>query len=336
MKHFFLFLSKRRILQNLLSTSGPFKIVSRRFISGEILEEGLNVSRELNRQGISATLDYLGESVQNEKDVFEVIREYLKIINCLISMPKGKTFSELHNFNITVSLKLTQLGLAPKPANPAGLSFGRKSGPVISDAFCLNNIRQVAQEAKRHQKLITIDMEDSPYTDRTLQIYQTLLKEGFSNTGIVIQSYLRRSENDLKNLLPLGPRVRLCKGAYQEPAHLAFPAKKDVDLNYLKLLEILFSPEALARGSYPEIATHDEKIINWVINFVKDRRILSEQFEFQMLYGIRRDLQQKLVRQGYRMRVYLPYGTHWYPYFMRRLAERPANVLFLLKSLFQR
>lgn len=305
MKDFFLCLSRQKLLQKMLSTSGPFKVISRRFVAGETLGQGFATSRELNGLGIDVTLDQLGESVTDEKMARAVLDDYFKMIEQIRSEDR---------FKINVSLKLTQLGLD------------------IGYDFCLDNMRRLMQEAKKYDKMVTIDMEDSPYTDRTLDIYRTLLKEGFSKTGIVIQAYLRRSEQDIRNLLPLGPRVRLCKGAYKESSSMAYPKKKDVDDNYLKLLTVLFSPETLKNRAYPEIATHDEKIINWVLNYVKENRIGADKFEFQMLYGIRRDLQEKLVKDGFRMRVYLPFGTHWYPYFMRRLAERPANCWFLAKN----
>jgi proline dehydrogenase len=309
MKDCFLFLSKRTLLQKLLSTSGPCKIISRRFVSGETLDESVKAAKDLNKHGILVTMDHLGESVCDEPSALEAADEYLHILEKL--KPESDS-------NITVSLKLTQMGLD------------------ISDKFCLDNMRRITNKLKDYQKKLTIDMEDTPYTDRTLNIYTTLLKEGFSGTGIVIQAYLRRSEADIRNLLPLGPRIRLCKGAYKEPSKVAFPKKADVDNNYINLLAIMFSPDALAQGTYPEVASHDEAIIKWTINHVKQNNIPADKFEFQMLYGIRRDLQEKIVKEGYRMRVYLPYGTHWYPYFMRRLAERPANVWFMVKNMCYR
>ncbi|MFH0888567.1 MAG: proline dehydrogenase family protein [Planctomycetota bacterium] len=305
MKDFFLFLAKRTFLQKLMSTSGPAKIISKRFISGETLENGITAAKELNKRGIKISLDNLGESVENEKAALESAQEYFNILNRIKSE---------NSFDISVSLKLTQMGLD------------------ISDEFCLKNMREIMDEAQKSKKLVTIDMESSAYTDRTLNIFQQLRKEGFSGTGIVIQAYLTRTEKDIRNLLSIGPRVRLCKGAYKESASVAFSKKKDVDANYIKVLSILFSQEALKNGAYSEVATHDDKIINWTIDFVKNNHIPLDKFEFQMLYGIRRDLQEKLVKHGYRLRVYLPYGTHWYPYFMRRLAERPANVWFVLKG----
>jgi proline dehydrogenase len=308
MKDFFLFLSRRTLLQKLASTSGPAKIISRRFISGETLEDGITMAKELNKSGSKISLDNLGESVANEQAALEAVQEYNKIINRIQSED---------SFDISVSLKLTQMGLD------------------ISDEFCLKNMRGIMNEAQKFRKLVTIDMESSDYTERTLNIFRQLRKEGFSGTGIVIQSYLTRTENDIRSLLDIGPRVRLCKGAYKEPTTVAFAKKKDVDANYIKVLSMLLSKEALEKGAYPEIATHDEKIIEWTIDFVKNNNIPLDKFEFQMLYGIRRDLQEKLIKNGYRMRVYLPYGTHWYPYYMRRLAERPANVWFVLKGMWR-
>ena len=309
MKDCFLFLSKRTLLQKLLSTSGPCKIISRRFVSGETLDESINAAKDLNKHGIMVTMDHLGESVCDEPSALEAADEYLNILEKIKPEPNG---------NITVSLKLTQMGLD------------------ISDKFCADNIRRIMDKVKGYKKKLTIDMEDTPYTDRTLNIYTTLLKEGFVGTGIVIQAYLRRSEADIRSLLPLGPRIRLCKGAYKEPSKVAFPKKADVDSNYTNLLAIMFSKDALAKGTYPEVASHDEAIIKWTLNHVKQNHIPADKFEFQMLYGIRRDLQEKIVKEGYQMRVYLPYGTHWYPYFMRRLAERPANVWFMVKNMCYR
>ena len=316
MKDCFLFLSKSKLLQKMVPTSGPAKCFSKRFVSGETLEEGVRTAQELNKQGILVTLDNLGESVSDEKSALESADEYLNILERIKSEP---------NKNITVSLKLTQMGL------DISLPAGRHG-----DKFCLDNIHRIMNKVKDYQKKLTIDMEDTPYTDRTLNLYTTLLKEGFAGTGIVIQAYLRRSEADIRNLLALGPRIRLCKGAYKEPSKVAFPKKKDTDKNYINLLAIMFSPDALAKGTYPEVASHDENIINWTMNHVKQNNIPADKFEFQMLYGIRRDLQEKIVKEGYQMRVYLPYGTHWYPYYMRRLAERPANVWFMVKSMCYR
>jgi proline dehydrogenase len=305
MKDFFLFLSRRSLIQSLLSTAGPFKIISKRFVCGETLEEGAAGIQQLNQNNISVTLDHLGESVCQEAAACSAADEYTAMLDCI----------DQKSLNATVSLKLTQMGLD------------------ISETLCLGNLRRIIQKAQSQGNKVTIDMEDSKYTDVTLKIYRTMIMEGFRNTGIVLQSYLRRTESDVRDLLHLGPRVRLCKGAYKEPSAVAFPKKADVDKNYTSLLEIMFAKPSLEKGTYPEVATHDEKIINWTLDYVKQNNIPADKFEFQMLYGIRRDLQEKLVKDGYRMRVYVPYGTHWYPYFMRRLAERPANLIFLMKNL---
>lgn len=278
---------------------------ARRFIAGEHLEEAISVIQELGAQKILATLDHLGENTTTESEALAAADEYLNILDTIAAT----------GVRSEVSLKLTQMGLD------------------ISQELCLRNMRLILERARMHQNFVCIDMESSAYTDRTLSIYETLRRDGFDNVGVVIQSYLRRSERDIARVIEWGAKVRLCKGAYQEPSSIAFPAKRDVDANYLKLLEKLFSPPAQEKGVYPAIATHDEKIIRWAIDYVRQHKISQDRFEFQMLYGIRRDLQLELAQQGYRVRVYVSYGTHWYPYFMRRLAERPANVLFLVKNL---
>lgn len=280
---------------------------ARRFIAGERLDEAVAVVRELNQNKILATIDHLGENTTSEAEAHEAADEYLTILDAIA---QSKAQSE-------VSLKLTQMGLD------------------ISLDLCLSNMRRILERAKRYGNFVCIDMESSAYTDRTLDLYEKLRREGFDNVGVVIQSYLRRSERDVERLIDFGVNVRVCKGAYQDPPKLAFPNKRDVDGNYRRLLELLFSSRAQEKRVYPAIATHDEQIIRWTKEFVERHKITRDRFEFQMLYGIRRDLQYQLVRDGYRVRVYVSYGTHWYPYFMRRLAERPANVLFLLKNLIR-
>jgi len=280
---------------------------SRRFVAGEKLDEALDVAKSLNSHGILATLDHLGEHVTSETEASAACSEYLKILE------RMKETQAKAN----VSLKPTQMGM--------DLGF----------ELCYANIRAIAEQAQRYHNFLRIDMESSAYTDRTLDIYRRLRSEGFRNVGVVIQAYLFRSAGDIERLCELGANVRLCKGAYQEPAKIAFPQKRDVDANFLKLIELMLSSNAQQKGAYLALATHDEKIIEWAKGFFREREISSEKFEFQMLHGIRRDLQQKLVREGYRVRVYVSYGAHWYPYFMRRLAERPANLLFLAKNLIR-
>jgi proline dehydrogenase len=307
MRAILLRLSQNGALQSAFSKYRFAQRAARRFIAGEELNEAIAIVRELNSKNILATLDHLGENTTNEREAIAAADEYLKILD---TIAQAGVHSE-------ISLKLTQMGLD------------------ISFELCLQNMRRIVERAREYENFVCIDMESSAYTDRTLDIYERLRGEGFDNVGPVIQAYLRRSARDVERLIERGARVRLCKGAYQEPPHIAFPRKRDVDANYRKLLEMLLSPRAQEQGVYPAIATHDEKIIRWAIDYVQQHKISRDRFEFQMLYGIRRDLQLKLAQQGYRVRVYVSYGTHWYPYFMRRLAERPANVLFVVKNLIR-
>lgn len=274
---------------------------ARRFVAGETIEEVIEPVRNLNRQGISVSLDLLGESVHNEQEVAEVLDTYLRLFQNIREQ----------NLNANVSLKLTALGLD------------------IDPELCFRNMKRLLTAAGADQ-FVRIDMESSEYTQRTLDLFCRLWNNEapFRNVGVVIQSYLHRSADDIEMLIRMGARVRLCKGAYKEPDTVAFPDKADVDANYIRLMERL-----LKDGNYPAIATHDEKMITATKQFAQANKIPSDRYEFQMLYGIRRDLQTQLVREGYRMRVYTPFGTYWYPYLMRRLAERPSNLWFVLKNM---
>ncbi|HEX8184115.1 MAG TPA: proline dehydrogenase family protein, partial [Blastocatellia bacterium] len=247
------------------------------------------------------SFDHLGESISSEAETREEVKEYLRVLDSIAG----------NALNSNVSVKLTQLGLD------------------ISQELCYENTRAIIEAAGRHQNFVRIDMEDSARTDSTLDIFKRLRRE-FENVGIVIQSYLYRSEKDIEELLSIGARIRLCKGAYKEPETVAFPEKRDVDANYIKLMKML-----LPSGIYHGIATHDENMIAATKEFAAKNAIPADKYEFQMLYGVRRDLQEKLIGEGYRMRVYVPYGRYWYPYFMRRLAERPANVWFVLKNMMK-
>lgn len=307
MRAMLLKLSQNGALQSAFSQYRFAQRAARRFIAGERLDEAIAVVHELNAKNILATLDHLGENTTTESEALAAADEYLNILDTIAAT----------GVRSEASLKLTQMGLD------------------ISQELCLQNMRRILERARAHKNFVCIDMESSAYTDRTLDLYETLRRKGFENVGVVIQSYLKRSARDIERLIEWGARVRLCKGAYQEPPEIAFPKKHDVDANYLKLLEKLFSLRAQEKGVYPAIATHDEKIIRWALQYVQEHKIPTDCFEFQMLYGIRRDLQIQLARAGYRVRVYVSYGTHWYPYFMRRLAERPANVLFLVKNLIR-
>jgi proline dehydrogenase len=278
------------------------RLVSRRFVAGETLDEAIQVVKQLNAQNMQVTFDQLGESVSKESEAREAKDGYLRALDAIAA----------NQVSSHVSVKLTQMGLD------------------LSPDLCLDNMRQIITRAKAIGTFVRIDMEDSARTQATLNIFKTL-REEFDNVGIVIQSYLYRSEADVQALLALGANVRLCKGAYKEPAEIAFPRKADVDENYKKLAAIFLG----ANGAHLALATHDEKMIAWAKEFIADHSVDNRRFEFQMLYGIRNDLQRKLAAEGYTMRVYVPYGTHWYPYFMRRLAERPANVIFLVTNLFK-
>lgn len=283
------------------------KRTSRRFVAGEKLQEAIDVVKELNKKNLVVTLDHLGESVFKENESLKATEDYVDILHYIWR----------NNLKSNISLKLTQLGID------------------INQKLCIQNLEEVITEAEKYDNFVRIDMESSAYTQKTIEIYLKLRKH-YKNFGIVIQSYLYRSEKDILNLIHLGnTNIRLVKGAYKEPKDIAFPKKKDVDNSYLSLTDILLSKRAFDNKVYTAFATHDEKIIGYIKNQVSKNNISFDKFEFQMLYGIRRDLQEELAKEGYKVRVYTPFGTEWYPYFMRRLAERPANLWFLIKNLFR-
>ncbi|MGQ0562407.1 MAG: proline dehydrogenase family protein [Gemmatimonadota bacterium] len=276
------------------------RTMARRFVAGETVEDGMRACRELNRQGMSVTLDYLGESVHNRDEARHAAGVYVEMIERLAA----------HKIDGNVSLKLTQMG------------------QDIDEAFLRENVGRVIDCARQYDMFVRFDMEASTHTQRTLRFFWHLWGEGYRNIGPVIQSYLRRSKGDLEKLNAGKVRVRLCTGAYNEPESVAFQDKREVDDNYVALMQLL-----LEHGNYPGIATHDEDMLRATRRFAAQRGIDPSRYEFQMLYGVRRDLQHELVRDGYRMRVYVPFGQAWYPYLMRRLAERPANLFFIVKAL---
>ena len=279
--------------------------VASRFVAGSDRDAAMAVTRDMNDAGLLITLDFLGESCTNEGEAYQARAEILRLLDDI----------DQRGLNANVSVKPSQLGLKIDP----NLAF--------------ENICALVSKASEVGNFIRIDMEDHPTTDATLDVYRRLrYQENLSNVGVVIQSYLYRSEADIEQLIEDGARVRLCKGAYAEPAEVAFPHKPDVDANYLNLSRLLLSPAARAKGVYPAFATHDPKMIDDIKRYIQVNHIPSDAFEFQMLYGIRRDLQEELVKEGYRVRVYVPYGTAWYPYFVRRLAERPANMWFFISN----
>jgi proline dehydrogenase len=301
-RSFFLFLSRRKHLRRWMETSPLAKRLASRFVAGESLDQALSVGRKLNSEGITVTLDHLGESVSTLDEAAQARDVYLR------------TLCAIHDSGIqgNVSLKLTQFGL--------DLSFDQ----------CRSNVEQLVKRAQELDSFVRVDMESSEYTDRTLDVVNGLFDQ-YRAVGVVIQAYLFRSKSDVENLCSRGIRVRLCKGAYLEPHSVAFAAKADVDRNFIELMKIL-----LDRGTYPAIATHDSRMIDATKAYAASRKISRDQFEFQMLYGIRRDLQRQLVSEGYRLRLYVPFGKAWYPYYMRRLAERPANVFFMLRNLLHK
>lgn len=306
LRDLFLTMSSNSVIRRFVIDFPLSRRVSRRFVAGETLEEAIEVVRKLNAQGQQVTFDLLGESVTKESEARAAKDSYLRALQAI----------QAAQVSSQVSVKLSQMGLD------------------LSADLCLDNLRQIAAKAKEIGSFVTIDMEDSQHTQATLNVYKTL-REEFDNVGIVIQAYLYRSEEDIKALISMGACVRLCKGAYKEPPTVAFPQKKDVDANMVNLSQMFFQSNGNGHRPYLQLATHDEKLINWAEQYVSDHHIGRDRFEFQMLYGIRPDLQRKLAAKGYTMRVYVPYGSHWYPYFMRRLAERPANVIFLLSNLFK-
>ena len=300
-KSAFLYLSKSEGFKNFLTRFESFNNVTHRFVAGEDLHDAVEAIRRLNEKNITASFDHLGESITSEAETRNEVEEYVHVLDSI----------EENKLDSNVSVKLTQLGL------DVGLDV------------CYANTRKIVEAALRYNNFVRIDMEDSTKTDATLEVFRRLRSE-FDNVGIVVQAYLYRTEKDIEDLLKIGARIRLCKGAYKEPATVAFPDKHDVDANFVKLTRML-----LPSGIYHGIATHDNNMVTAAREFAKEKSISQDKFEFQMLYGIRRDLQESLVQQGYRMRVYVPYGRYWYPYFMRRLAERPANVWFVLRNVLK-
>ena len=301
-----LYFSTANWARNMASNWFLARRVARRFVAGETIEEAIQATQDLNAEGILVTLDYLGESIDSEEGAQEVVSTYQNLLEKI----------HHHNLQASVSVKPTHLGLD------------------ISEDLCMNNLRHILTTAKAHNISITIDMESTKYTDVTIRMYRTLRDEyDFDNVGTVIQAYLRRSETDIQELTQEHSHIRLCKGAYLEPPELAFPEKSDVDANYLKLAQQFFTEDD---QSYLCIATHDENMISGTKTIIQKHNIPQDRYEFQMLYGVRNQRQREIVAKGEKMRVYVPFGEAWYPYFVRRLAERPANLWFFAKNLFTR
>lgn len=298
LKHTLLYLAQNESVRKFVLSNRATRSVSRRFVAGEQLDEALEATRLLNQQGMHVSLDHLGENVAHEHEALEAAQGYLSILDAI----------KTAGVDANISIKLTALGLD------------------ISQELCEQNITQILEHAQQFPLFVRIDMEGSAYTERTVQL--TLrLHERFEHVGTVIQSCLYSSKQDVEQLIAQGVRVRLVKGAYKEPKEIAFQQKSEVDHNYVRLMTML-----LLKGNYPALGTHDESIIQVACKYAREHGIGQDAFEFQMLYGIRRDLQEKLVKQGYNVRIYVPYGSQWYPYLMRRMAERPANLVFVMSN----
>ncbi|HXG55541.1 MAG TPA: proline dehydrogenase family protein [Vicinamibacterales bacterium] len=273
---------------------------ARRFIAGETVEEAIAAARPIEQAGMTQTLDLLGESVASIAEADVATRAYLTVLETIVAAAIGRN----------ISLKLTQLGL------------------TVDRATCVDNLRRILDVAAKHDFFVRIDMENSPFTQVTLDVFETMWQQGYRNAGVVLQSCLPRSIDDARRLNALGARVRIVKGAYKEPKSVAYQDKAQVDAAYVDILKLL-----LSEGQYPAIATHDPAMIAAARSHVAEHGIAPEAFEFQMLYGIRRDLQSQLTAEGFRVRIYVPFGREWFPYFMRRLGERPANIGFVLRGI---
>jgi proline dehydrogenase len=317
LRSFFIYLSKAGWARKIVTGWSIAWRVASRFVAGETLDQAINVVKSLNAKGINVTLDHLGEHVSNAQEAKKATDDIIDALNAIQSS----------GVRANVSIKLTQIGLALDPE------------------LCKANLLRIVEHAHTLNNFVRVDMEDSPVTQITLDLMRAA-RQQMPNVGIVIQSYLYRSAEDIADLMKDGIPVRLCKGAYLEPASVAFPKKADVDNNYDRLVEALFQgaiahgqPRVSEDGRFPPIpglATHDEKRVSYALEASSKLNLPKDALEFQMLNGIRRDLQEKLVKDGYPVRIYVPYGTEWYPYFMRRLAERPANVWFFIATFFRR
>ena len=302
-KALFHLLARNRLLKTLASRVGMRRPHSfaRRFVAGETTAEAIHAVRALDIRGLLYTLDHLGESVTSLAEADRATRDYLEIIDAIVAAGVGRN----------ISLKLTQLGL----------DVDRASG--------IDNLRKILERSDPEDFFVRIDMEGSAYTQVTLDVFETLWQQGYRKIGVVLQAALHRTEADVRRITALGARIRLVKGAYTEPRSIAYRHKADVDSAYARSVKYLITD-----GHYPAIATHDEAIIDLAGQWATEHGVAANRFEFQMLYGVRRDLQARLTSSGYRVRIYVPYGRDWFPYFMRRLGERPANVSFVLHSLF--
>jgi proline dehydrogenase len=303
-KHFFHLLARSQALQRLASTIGMRKPTSfaRRFIAGETIADAVEAAQGVEARGLLVTLDHLGENVTNLAEADAATRDYLAILAAVVDAGVSRN----------ISLKLTQLGLD------------------VDKASAVDNLRKILERSEPADFFVRLDMESSRYTEITLEIVDTLWRQGYRGLGVVLQAALRRSEQDLGRVNALGVRIRLVKGAYTEPRTVAYSRKADVDAAFARMMKVL-----IVEGHYPAIATHDEAMIDRTREWAAQNGVTPDRFEFQMLYGVRRDLQTRLAHEGYLVRVYIPFGRQWFPYFMRRLGERPANVAFVARSLLR-
>lgn len=304
LRRFFITLSHSETARRFVTHFGPARRAARRFIAGETLDEAIAVVRALNSRGVLATLDHLGENVASRQDAHRAAGEYQELLHRITD----------EGVQSTISVKLTHVGL----------DFG--------EDFCCDALRAIVQTAKSLGNTVEIDIEGSEYTQSTLNVFHCLWDE-YQNLRLALQAYLFRTEQDLRSLIERGSSVRLCKGAYDEVPTIAWKEKSQVDASFLQLMDLMLSDQAMQSGFYPALGTHDHRLILFAERETARRGIGKDKFEFQMLHGVRRDWQQRLANEGYRLRIYVPYGSQWYPYFMRRLAERPANVLFITRAL---
>jgi proline dehydrogenase len=318
LRSFLIYLSKAAWAQRMVTSWKFAWRAASRFVAGSTVQDAISAVKELNARDFKVTLDHLGESTTTSQEAVKATSDILELLDQI----------NQNHLCANVSVKLTQIGLA------------------LDEALCEKNLEQILTRARQYQNFVRIDMEDTPYTDKTIGMYRRMRQKGFANTGTAIQSYLFRSEKDTRLLVGEGARLRLIKGAYLEPPSMAFPKKADVDASYDNLARIMIDG-ALAQGATPEsadgcipplpaIGSHDEKRLAFAKSYAEKVGLPKPALEFQMLYGIRRDLQEKCLQEGYPVRIYVPYGTHWYPYFMRRLAERPANAWFFISNFFRR
>jgi proline dehydrogenase len=318
LRSFLIYISKATWAQRIVTGWNFAWRAASRFVAGDSIQEAVIVVKELNNRGMNVTLDHLGECTTTREEALKAADDILELLDQI----------ERDGLRANVSVKLTQIGLA------------------LDKELCTQNLERILARARLYRNFVRIDMEDTPYTEETIQLFRQMRTKGYNQTGLVIQAYLRRSEKDIEELLAEGARIRLVKGAYKEPPELAFPKKADVDSNFDVIAQKLISAANVVNSvnlsedgripPIPALGTHDQRRIQIAKDYATRIGLPKQVLEFQMLYGIRRDLQSQCVREGYPVRIYVPYGTHWYPYFMRRLAERPANVWFFVSNYFRR